>query len=107
MDVLEAIQGFDLIAPSHIDAEVLSALHRGVRTGLDSRVHMVTRLSLWQDWSIVRIPLPRLIRGATALLDSLRVPDAFYVELAEQEGVPLITCDRGMAAATSRAILVA
>jgi len=105
--VVEAIQGFDLIAPSHIDVEVLSALHRGVRAGLDSRVQMLTRLSLWHDWSIVRSPLPRLIRGATALLDSLRVPDAFYVALAEQEAVPLITCDRRMAAATSRAILVA
>lgn len=107
MGVQEAIQGFDLIAPGHIDVEVLSALHRGVRAGLDTPVQLVTRVALWHDWSIVRIPLPRLIRGAAALLDSLSVPDALYVELAEQEGVPLITCDRGMAAATSRAILVA
>lgn len=104
--VQEAIQGFDLIAPGHIDVEVLSALHRAVRAGLDTPVQMVARLSLWQGWSIVRVPLNSLLRGATALLDSVSVPDALYIELAEQEGVPLITCDRGMAAATSRAVLV-
>ena len=104
--VEQALADFDLIAPAHIDVEVLSALHRHVRAGADTMLEMTSRLALWQSWPITRVALPTLLRGAASLANSVRIPDTFYIELAEQYAVPLITCDRGMAASSARAILV-
>ena len=98
---------YALIAPAHIDVEVLSALHRGVRSGADTLVQMRTRLSLWRAWPIERAALTDLVQPAATLASSVAIPDAFYVALADHLEIPLITCDRGMASASHRAVLVA
>ena len=97
---------YGLVAPAHIDVEVLSALHRGVRSGADTMVQMLTRLILWRAGPIERAVLADLVQTAAALTPALAVPDTFYVALADHLDIPLITCDRGMASASNRAILV-
>lgn len=104
--VESVLTDFDLVAPAHIDVEVLSALHRGVRSGADTMVQMLTRLSLWRAWPIERADLNDLIPSAVSLASSVAIPDTFYIALADHLEVPLITCDRGMASASHRAVLV-
>lgn len=100
------LAGYDLAAPAHIDVEVLSALHRGVRSGADTMTQMLMRLSLWRSWPIERAGIADLLPSATVMAASVAIPDTFYIALAEHLDAPLITCDRGMAASSHRAILV-
>ena len=103
--IVEATAGCIFAAPAHIDEEVLTALARLQRAGA-SAVEMRTRVEILLTMPLERHALPPLVRGAWARQANLSIADGFYVELAEQLGANLVTCDRGMAAATSRAILV-
>ena len=55
---------------------------------------------------IRRHPLPPLLRGAWSRRHNLSLRDALYVELASQLGLPLITTDGRLAAATELAELI-
>ena len=102
---MEVAAGTIFAAPAHIDQEVLSALARLQRAGA-SAVEIRTRVEVFLDIPLERHPLTPLVRGAWARQANLSIADGLYVELAEQLGCRLITCDRGMAAATPRAVLV-
>ena len=98
--VEDAFAGKDIVAPAHVDAEVMSALMRLERRGtIDSRRSgaALRRLS--------RLPLDR-VPSTTQLLDeawsfrhNLTAYDALYAALARRLACPLVTRDRRLAAA--------
>jgi predicted nucleic acid-binding protein len=105
--VARRIQRHGLHAPAHIDAEALSALGRLQRNGQLSERDVTSRLRLLAEAPIDRHPLSPLVLGAWRRRKNLRLVDALYVELASQLGLPLLTTDTRLAAATRVAELVA
>lgn len=101
------LQGSELHAPSHFDAEVLSALGRLHRAGELTARQVTDRVELVASSPIGRHLLAPLLRGAWRRRENLRLVDALYVELASQLDTPVITTDRGLAAASQRAHLIA
>lgn len=96
-----------LLAPAHIDAEVLSALGRLQRAGKLAETEVAQRLDLLAESPLERRPLAPLLAGAWARRHNLRLVDALYVELAAQLGeAPLITTDSGMSSACPNAELL-
>lgn len=96
-----------LLAPAHIDAEVLSALGRLQRAGKLTEAEVAGRLELLAESPLERQPLAPLLAGAWARRHNLRLVDALYVQLAAQfDDAPLITTDSGMASACASAELL-
>ena len=95
-----------LHAPAHIDAEVLSALGRLHRAGEASADEVSIHIDEVADAAIERHSLAPVLAGAWSRRENLRLADALYVELAVQLGVPLVTTDARLAAATDVAELV-
>jgi predicted nucleic acid-binding protein len=101
--VADRLQMHDLHAPAHIDLELLSALARIERAGRLSPVEVDIRLREARDIPLRRHALADLMDGVWRRRGSLCISDAFYVELAVQLDVPLITTDRRLARATPHA----
>jgi predicted nucleic acid-binding protein len=101
------LQGSELHVPGHFDAEVLSALGRLHRAGDLTARQVADRVELVAASPIGRHRLAPLLRGAWRRRENLQLVDALYVELASQLNTPIITTDRGLAAASRRAHLIA
>jgi predicted nucleic acid-binding protein len=100
------IQRHGLHAPAHIDAEALSALGRLQRDGRLAERDVASRLKFLAEAPIERHRLSSLLLGAWRRRKNIRLVDALYVELASQLGLPLLTADTRLAAATRVAELV-
>ena len=87
------IDGLELWAPAHIDAEVLSAIGRMHRAGELTTREAGTRLGEAMDIPLRRQLLDDLVPGAWRRRDRLRLSDALYVEVASRRDVPLLTTD--------------
>ena len=96
----------ELHAPGHFDAEVLSALGRLHRASQLTTRQVTDRVNLVASSPIVRHPLAPLLSGAWRRRRNLRLVDAFYVELASQLDMLIVTTDRGLASASRRATLI-
>jgi predicted nucleic acid-binding protein len=83
-----------LHAPSHVDAEVLSALGRLHRAGDIDAAEVEQKLDSLTAAPIVRHPVHDLVLGAWQRRHQLRLADAIYVELALARGWQLVTTDR-------------
>jgi len=96
-----------LLAPAHVDAEVLSAL-RGLTLGKHlSRRRCRDALLDLEALPLDRWPLsPVLLGRAFDLADSVTSYDALYVALAEVADVPLVTRDAKLARAARRRVKV-
>ncbi|MGA3217913.1 MAG: type II toxin-antitoxin system VapC family toxin [Acidimicrobiales bacterium] len=106
VSIAERIDGLELWAPAHIDAEVLSAFGRMERAGLLSAEQADLRLR-----AALRVPVHRellvdLVPGAWARRPTVRLADALYVELASQLNVPLLTTDARLGRAVPTAEVV-
>jgi predicted nucleic acid-binding protein len=101
------LQGCELHVPGHFDAEVLSALGTLHRAGELTARQAADRVELVASSPIGRHLLAPLLIGAWRRRANLRLVDALYVELASQLNTPIITTDRGLAAASRRALLIA
>ncbi len=100
-------RGRTLHAPAHFDAEILSALGRLHRGGRLTERQVATRLGRLAAAPVHRHPLAPLLAGAWRRRHNLRLVDAFYVELAEAlQAIPLVTTDRGLAAAAPNCQLI-
>lgn len=86
-------------APAHFDAEVLSALGRMHRSGVLTVADVDAALGELRQAPVTRHDLTPLLAGAWSRRDILRVTDAFYVELAHQAGLVLLTTDQRLARA--------
>ncbi len=104
--VADRIDMHALHAPAHIDLEMLSAFSRIERAGTLTSAEVDARLSAAPAVAITRHALSGLATGAWSRRSSLRISDAFYVELAARLNVPLITTDRRLARATPHAEVV-
>lgn len=90
----------DLHAPHLIDVELLHVLRRLLRTGeLTGRRVQGAREDL-AVLPITRYPHTHLLDRAWELRDNVTAHDAMFVALAEILGVPLVTVDARLAAAT-------
>ncbi len=90
-----------LHAPATLDLEVLSAarwLERADRLDAD---RLREFLADFAEFRIERHGLPPLMRRVWSLRDWLRVPDGYYVTLAEALDAPLLTTDRRLARAVT------
>jgi predicted nucleic acid-binding protein len=105
--VREATRGAELIAPAHLDAEVLSALARLHRADVLTPRRVGECLHWLRIAPIERAPVVELLAGAWRRRNNLHQADALYVELADAAAAPLITCDRGMARQSKGSILIA
>ena len=104
--VAARLEEHDLHAPAHIDLELLSAFRRIERSGVLTAAEVDIRLRTASDVPIRRHALADLADGAWQRRASLRISDAFYVELAVQLDVPVITTDRRLARVSSQAVTV-
>lgn len=104
--VRRRLEGQQLHAPAHLDAEVLSALGRLHRGGKLSAIAVATRLRQFAAAPIRRHDLADMLEGAWKLRHNLRLVDALYVELAMRLEAPLVTTDGALAAASFAADLV-
>lgn len=88
-----------ILAPAHQLAEVLSALARLCRADelrhADARDALAQATSLGQTFAAAD---GRHLARALELRGRLRVLDALYVALAEEQDCPLLTSDRSLAA---------
>lgn len=101
--VARRISDHTLHAPAHVDLEMLSALARMQGSGRLSAVAADQRLLEAQLTPITRHPLADLAGGAFSRRESLRISDAFYVELAVRLDARLVTTDLRLARATPQA----
>ena len=96
-----------LMAPAHVDAEVLSAL-RGLMLGKHlSRQRCRDALLDFHELPLDRWALtPILTDRAFDLADSMTAYDALYVAMAELADAPLVTRDARLARAAKRMVEV-
>lgn len=92
-------------APAHVDLEATSALARLQRAGVLSRAAVGRALATFGRTPLERHDLPPLVAGAWKRTASLRVADAFYVELAHQLGTRVLTVDARLARASAIAVV--
>ncbi|MGH8873798.1 MAG: type II toxin-antitoxin system VapC family toxin [Acidimicrobiia bacterium] len=93
-------------APSHLDAEVLSALGRLHRASEVSEGRVGSALEALARAPITRYLLAPLLEEAWGARDTLALPDALYVVLARRLGANLVTTDARLAAAPGLGISV-
>jgi predicted nucleic acid-binding protein len=94
-----ALERASLVAPAHLDAEVLSALFGLARGGgLDDR-RLVRAAADLAAAPIRRVPLGPLVSSALSLRHNLSAYDALYIAAARMLDCALLTRDRRLASA--------
>jgi predicted nucleic acid-binding protein len=88
-----------LVAPAHLDAEVLSALARLCRAGQLSAAAVDDMLEGLAELPLDRVALPLLLQPAFGLRDNIAQRDSLYVVLAQRLDAALLTLDERLAAA--------
>ena len=91
--------GDALLAPAHLDAEVVSALRGMARTNLRLEQLVPRALTHLAGFPIRRMPLAPLLDRIWELRHNITAYDAAYVALAEMLDAVLITCDAKLIAA--------
>ncbi|HSF84358.1 MAG TPA: type II toxin-antitoxin system VapC family toxin [Acidimicrobiia bacterium] len=104
--VRRRLRGHELHVPAHFDAEVLAALGRLQRAGELTVRQATPRVQRLSAAPLQRHLLAPLLNGAWKLRHNLRLVDALYVELANRLGVPIVTTDARLAAASRAAELL-
>lgn len=95
-----------VVAPQHLDAEVMSALRGLVRRGdlAEGRAHLaLQRLAVA---AIDRFALAPLLEDAWTLRENVGAYDALYVALARRLRCPLVTADQRLAVAPGLGVTV-
>ncbi len=89
----QRLAGTGLHAPSHVDAEVLSAFGRLPRAGVLDEATVETKLTALAAAPIIRHGVDDLLLGAWARRHRLRLADAIYIELADRLGCAMVRTD--------------
>ncbi|SNS66609.1 Predicted nucleic acid-binding protein, contains PIN domain [Micrococcales bacterium KH10] len=97
--VLAELHGGDLMAPTLIDTEVLSAFARLERQGAISADACDAAIANWQDLACARIATGALNEEVWRLRHRVRIADAHYVVLALAMDATLLTSDKRLAGA--------
>lgn len=99
--IARRLTGQEIHVPAHFDAEVLSAIGRLERAGLLDAPTSYRCLEQTALAAFERHLIAPLMAGAWLRRSNLRLTDALYVELGAQIGAPVVSTDRGIAAASS------
>lgn len=91
--------GDTLVAPAHLDAEVVSALRGLAQRSRDVSAVAPAALRHLAGFPIRRMPLAPLLERMWDLRENVTAYDAAYVALAERLDAPLVTSDGRLAAA--------
>lgn len=95
-----------LVAPELLDAEVLSAVRRGVLAGrLDLRRARMAIHDL-SEWPIERLSHRELVRSAWEHRENVSAYDAFYVAAARVHDLPILTTDAPLSRASGLGVVV-
>lgn len=92
--------GSTLLAPAHLDVEVVSALRGIARHSPALRTVVPTALSHLANFPVRRVAIAPLLERIWQLRDNVSAYDAAYIALAERLSCPLLTCDGKLARAT-------
>jgi predicted nucleic acid-binding protein len=92
--------GSTLLAPAHLDVEVVSALGRIARTSLAVRAAVPTALSHLAGLPVRRVAIAPLLERIWQLRENVNAYEAAYVTRAERLPCPLLTCDGKLVRAT-------
>ena len=106
LGVAGIIEGKDLVAPEMIDAEVLSALRRGVLRGRLEEARARMAVDSLTEWDVERVAHRDLVRLAWQHYQNVSAYDAFYVATARVYGFSLLTADGRLARAPGLGIIV-
>lgn len=104
--VEESIGDEQVVAPALLLAEVASALRGLFRSAQVPEDQALASLRLLPRLPITWYASEELLEHVWQLRHRLTAYDAHYVALAERLDVPLVTCDRKLAAASARVIVV-
>lgn len=91
------LRGEALVAPAHVDAELLSVLRGLRRAGKLTATDAQRALALGVRLPMQRVPLTGYVSRAWQLRDNYSAYDALYVALAESLESPLLTADARLA----------
>ncbi len=96
--VAEQLETAELaLAPHLLDVEVVGVLRRQVVLGALAEQRAIVALAHLAALRVVRFEHLPLAPRVWELRDTLTAGDAFFVALAEEAGVPLVTTDRHLA----------
>jgi predicted nucleic acid-binding protein len=93
------LEGATLVAPAHLDTEVLSALFGLARAGAMDKRRLVRAAADLAAAPIRRVPLEGLVADALSLRHTLSAYEALYVAAARVLDCSLLTSDRRLASA--------
>lgn len=104
--VADVIGDTTLVAPELLDAEVLSAVRRGVLKGrLDLRRARMAIRDL-SEWPIERLSHRELVRSAWEYRENVSAYDAFYLAAARVHDLPILTTDGRLSRASGLDVVV-
>ena len=91
----------EVVAPALWEAELANVLWMAVRAGVVSGEEAADKLALAGRLGVHSVPARTLWHGALlrAIQSGITVYDTLFIELAEREGLPLVTFDSKMARA--------
>jgi len=95
--------GDTLVAPAHLDAEVVSALRALAFRHPPIREVAPAALRHLAGFAIRRLPLAPLLERMWELRDNVTPYDAACIAIAERFDAPLITCDGKLSTASGPA----
>jgi predicted nucleic acid-binding protein len=96
--VAEHVERAELaLAPYLLDAEVIGVLRRDVAVGEIDEARAIVALAHLSALRIARFPHLWLMPRVWELRETMTTSDAFFVALAEEAGVPLVTTDARLA----------
>ena len=107
LQVAALIAGARLVAPEMLDAEVLSALRRGVQAQEISETRALEALAKLENMPVERVSHRTFTRAAWALRHNVSAYDALYVAIARERGATLLTFDGPLTRAPASVLDVA
>ena len=107
LQVAALIAGARLVAPEMLDAEVLSALRRGVQAQEISETRALEALAKLENMPVERVSHRTFTRAAWALRHNVSAYDALYVAIARERGATLLTFDGPLTRAPASVLGVA
>jgi len=105
-ELVRRLSTIDGVAPELMDAEVLDAIRKFVLRGALNAAEGEAAVRRAREAPIARVPHRPLLARVWELRSTVAVYDAFYVALAEQLDVPLVTCDKKLAGASGHNVQI-
>ncbi len=106
LTVANTLDSASLVAPELMDAEVLSVLRRAVLNGVLEEARAEMAVEDLAHWPVDRISHRSLAALAWRYHRNVSAYDAFYVAVAREHGIPLMTADGRLSRAPGLGVVV-